>query len=404
MSHSHIIVIGCGIFGVTAAFELRRRGHRVTLVDAGPVPHPDAASTDISKVIRMEYGSDEYHMALVEEALEGWDDWNDRWRGDGTGPLFHETGVLMLCRQPMASGGFEFESWQLLNRRGHTPDRMDAASIARRFPAWSTGNHVDGFYHARGGHTESSKVVVANLEWAKTEGVVVRERFRVAGLTKDGARVVGITGEDGTVLGADEVVVATGTWVTKLVPELAPLFRSSGHPVFHYAPSNPEAFRAEVFPVFTADIVHTGFYGFPLSQDGFVKIATHSEGTDTDPDGPREIPAGAEAHQRAFLQETFPLLADAPVVASRLCLYSDTRDGDFWIDRHPDLAGLTVASGGSGHGFKFAPVLGGIIADVVEGAANPWLERFRWRPEILRSERRGEEARHGFGPGPQEEG
>ena len=392
MSH-HIIVIGSGIFGVTAAFELGRRGHRVTLVDSGSIPHPDAASTDISKVVRMEYGSDEYLMALVEEALEGWDDWNDHWSGNGTGPLFHETGVLMVCRRPMGSGGFEFESWRLLDHRGHAPERMDAASIAQRFPAWSTGNHVDGFYHARGGYAESSKVVVANLEWAKAEGVVVRHGFRVAGLAKDGARVVGVTGEDGAVLNADEVVVATGTWVTKLVPELAPVFRSSGHPVFHYAPSNPEAFRAGVFPVFTADIAHTGFYGFPLSRDGVVKIATHSEGTDTDPDGPREIPAGAESHQREFLQETFPLLADAPVVASRLCLYADTRDGAFWICRHPNLAGLTVATGGSGHGFKFAPVLGGLIADAVEGAENAWLERFCWRPEI-RLEHGGEEARH----------
>jgi glycine/D-amino acid oxidase-like deaminating enzyme len=391
---THSIIIGSGIFGVTAALELARRGHRVTLVDPGPIPHPDASSTDISKVIRMEYGTDEYHMALVEEALEGWDDWNDHWGGNGTGPLFHECGVLMVCRRPMSTGGFEFESWQLLNRRGHAPQRLDADSIANRFPAWATGNHVDGFYHARGGYAESSKVVVAVLEWAKAEGVTLRQGFRVAQLTRDGGRVVGVTGEDGTVLHADEVVVATGTWVAKLVPELKPVFRSSGHPVFHYAPSNPEAFRAEVFPVFTADIANTGFYGFPLSRTGVVKIATHSEGTVTDPDGPREIPAGAEDHQRAFLRETIPLLADAPVIDSRLCLYADTRDGDFWICRHPNVAGLTVASGGSGHGFKFAPVLGSIIADAMEGADNPWLDRFRWRPEI-RLEHGGEEARHG---------
>lgn len=390
---SAIVVIGSGIFGVTAALELRVRGHAVTLVDGGPIPHPDASSTDISKVIRMEYGTDEFYMALVEEALEGWDDWNDHWSGTGTGPLYHETGVLMVCRQPMAPGGFEFESWQSLNRRGHSPERLEGATIAGRFPAWSTGNHTDGFYHARGGYAESGKVVGANLQWALAEGVAVRQGFRVAGMARDGARVVGVTGDDGTVIRADEVVVATGAWVTRLVPQLAPVIRSSGHPVFHYAPARVEAFRADVFPVFTADIVNTGFYGFPLSRDGVVKIATHSLGTESDPDGPRDIPAGAENHQREFLHETFPLLADAPVVASRLCLYSDTRDGDFWIDRHPDLTGLTVASGGSGHGFKFAPVLGDLIADTVEGASNPWLERFRWRPDI-KLEHGGEEARH----------
>ncbi len=78
------------------------------------------------------------------------------------------------------------------------------------------------------------------------------------------------------------------------------------------------------------------------------------------------------------------------MVYTRLCLYADTHDEDFWIARDPAREGLTVASGGSGHGFKFAPVLGGIIADAVEGRANPWLDKFRWRPEVRLA--RGREA------------
>ncbi len=70
------------------------------------------------------------------------------------------------------------------------------------------------------------------------------------------------------------------------------------------------------------------------------------------------------------------------MVYTRLCMYADTQDEDFWIARDPARDGLTVASGGSGHGFKFAPVLGGIVADVVEGVAQPWSDKFRWRPEI----------------------
>lgn len=81
----------------------------------------------------------------------------------------------------------------------------------------------------------------------------------------------------------------------------------------------------------------------------------------------------------AFLATTLPDLNDAPLVATRRCLYVDTPDGDFWIDRHPQQVGLTVATGDSGHGFKFAPILGGLIADAVEGKPNPWLSKFRWR-------------------------
>lgn len=95
---------------------------------------------------------------------------------------------------------------------------------------------------------------------------------------------------------------------------------------------------------------------------------------------------------RDFLEETFPALADVDIVHTRVCVYGDTHDEHFWIDEDPDHAGLVVAAGGSGHGFKFAPVLGDVIADVAEGRPNRWRPKFRWRPEI-RSARGEEEAR-----------
>jgi glycine/D-amino acid oxidase-like deaminating enzyme len=86
----------------------------------------------------------------------------------------------------------------------------------------------------------------------------------------------------------------------------------------------------------------------------------------------------------------FPSLAGAPIAASRLCVYGDSRDGHFWITRHPERPNLTIACGGSGHAFKFAPVLGGLIADAMLGA--PVSSRFRWRPEIANATR-GDAAR-----------
>jgi glycine/D-amino acid oxidase-like deaminating enzyme len=93
---------------------------------------------------------------------------------------------------------------------------------------------------------------------------------------------------------------------------------------------------------------------------------------------------------RAFLRDSLPALATAPIRAARVCLYCDTFDGDFWIDHDPDRPGLVVAAGDSGHGFKFAPILGPLIADVVEHRRNRWASRFRWRS---RREDRREAAR-----------
>ena len=150
-----IAVVGGGIFGLTAAVELRARGHAVTVIDPGPLPHPLAESTDLSKVIRIDYGADVASTELGERSLEGWRRWNRDW------PVarFHETGVAFLSRAPLAPGGFEHDSFALLTQRGHRLERLDAAAITRRFPAYREGALVDGYTHAQGGWAESGAVV-----------------------------------------------------------------------------------------------------------------------------------------------------------------------------------------------------------------------------------------------------
>ena len=123
------IVVGAGVFGIPTALELRRRGWKVTLLDPGPIPHPLAASTDISKVIRMEYGPDVAYMRLAEKAREGWLAWNAEWMGAGGDPLYHETGVLMIARVALEPGGFEAESLARLLEHGHEPERMTARRL-----------------------------------------------------------------------------------------------------------------------------------------------------------------------------------------------------------------------------------------------------------------------------------
>jgi glycine/D-amino acid oxidase-like deaminating enzyme len=105
------------------------------------------------------------------------------------------------------------------------------------------------------------------------------------------------------------------------------------------------------------------------------------------------IAASDEANMRTFLRESLPELAEAPLASSKTCLYSDSFDGDFFIGRDPERPGLAVASGDSGHGFKFAPVLGEVIADAIEGKPSRFTARFAWRTP---STRRAEGARWGL--------
>jgi glycine/D-amino acid oxidase-like deaminating enzyme len=388
---ANAIVIGSGIFGVTAALELRARGRDVVLVDPGPVPHPLAESTDISKIVRLDYGSDEHYTAMMEEALEGWRRWNRDWGS----PLFHETGVMFATRRPMAAGGFEHDSYEVLMRRGHRLERLDAAALHRRYPAWSSPAasrppFVDGYYNPEGGWAESGAVVARLVAAAADAGVRLRPQFPVARLAESGSRITGVFGRDGERLDGDEVIVAVGSWTPHLLPWLAPHLRSVGQPVFHLVPADPTAFEAKTFPVFGADIARTGYYGFPI-QGGVVKIANHGTGREMHPESEaRVVGADDERAIRAFLRDTFPSLADATIKSTRVCVYGDTWDQHFWIAPDPDRAGLVVATGGSGHGFKFAPVLGALIADAADGKVVP---RFRWRTDAAGAAGQ-EQARH----------
>jgi glycine/D-amino acid oxidase-like deaminating enzyme len=418
-----VIVVGAGINGVTAAIELKRRGHEVVLVDPGPLPHPLAASTDISKAVRAAYGADEDYTALAERSIKLWRQWN----GEFGTKLYHEVGVMFVCRGKMEPGDFEHESLKLLEKRGLKVARMNTPQLWKCFPAWNPELYRDGVLEIEAGYTESGRAVAMLIERAKSLGVELREHVKFFRLYEHDGRVKGVAFEEqprnhvipsgveaapqpplaarpgfqsrgdiaqvvsrdpSTSLGmtriaGDFVVMAVGAWTPYLLPFTKKFFRATGQPVFHLQPSEPELFAPERFPVFGADITTTGYYGFPINRDGVVKIANHGPGREMSPDSTeRVVTSDEEKNLREFLASTFPSLADAPIVYTRVCMYCDTHDGHFWIARDPEREGLVVAAGDSGHGFKFAPVLGEIIADAVEGKDNPLLNKFRWRPEV----------------------
>jgi glycine/D-amino acid oxidase-like deaminating enzyme len=207
--------------------------------------------------------------------------------------------------------------------------------------------------------------------------------------------VRGVVTRSGERLEADRVVVCAGAWTPTLLPWLSDRLQATAQPVVYLGTGSPEEFRGRQFPPWAADIANSGWYGFPALDDGRIKIGHHGRGTKVEPDERPPVGAHHVARLRTFLEEAIPALADAPVVGERVCLYCDAFDGDFLIDCDPDRDGLVVATGGSGHGFKFAPVLGGLIADVLEGRPNPWAYRFRWRSV---GEARTDAARAGGSP------
>ena len=321
----------------------------------------------------MDY-ADEFYMELMAETFAGWHAWNRRWGEE----LYHEVGFLVLSREEMSPRSFERICFDALGRRGYGVERLDAGAIRRRFPAWSSA-HCDGYFNPRAGWVESGRVVDRLVREARDAGVEVLAGVSVTGIAEGDTAIQGLRTSGGELLHADAVLIAAGSWTPLLVPSLRHLLWSTAQTVLHFRVADVAAFQPPRFTVWAAALGSEGWYGFPALDDGTVKVANHGDGRRTHPDAERAMGAGDEAQFRAFLRDALPDLAEAPLVGSRVCLYSDSADGDFLIDHDPERPGLVVAAGGSGHGFKFAPSLGGVIADVVERRPNRFAERFRWR-------------------------
>lgn len=378
-----IQIIGAGVFGLSAALELRQRGHTVQVFDAGPIPHPEASSTDISKLVRADYGADVFYTGLMEQAFPLWQAWNER-AGE---ELYRQVGFLLLSEKAFSEGGFENESYRLLSERGYPLERLDAAGIAQRYPVFAEGKYEEAYFNPKAGWATSGRVVELLARWCQEAGVHVAAGEGMKKLLDEKGRIVGFESTSGRKHLADLTILAAGAWTPALLPELGQRLRAVGQPVFHLLlPSEKRKVWLNM-PGWCADISNTGWYGFPAQENGILKIARHGPGILPDADGKWSIPQYEWEAFLQFLATALPGLMDVPVAATRVCRYCDSIDSDFLIDLHPNRPGLMVMSGGSGHGFKFAPVLGRIAADVVEGKANPFAQRFHWeRPLAARKE------------------
>ncbi|MGB9476705.1 MAG: FAD-binding oxidoreductase, partial [Candidatus Udaeobacter sp.] len=199
---SKVVVVGAGINGVTAAIELKKRSHGVILVDPGPLPHPLAASTDISKAVRAAYGSDEDYTELAERSIKLWRDWNEEFGIE----LYHETGVMFVRRREMQPGDFEYESFKTLEQRGQRIERMNSARLWKRFPAWNPELFQDGVLELEAGYAESGRVVAALVARAKAAGVELRQNSRFSQLDERHGRVKGVLFDNGERIAGDSVV------------------------------------------------------------------------------------------------------------------------------------------------------------------------------------------------------
>ena len=277
MKRYDFLIIGGGIFGLSAAVELATRKHRVGLINPDRIPHHLAASTDVTKAVRMEYGSDREYFRMAEICIRRWREWNELF-GE---TLYHEVGFLMLGREGLHSErqAFERHSYENLLAADYPAEQLDRPEMERRFPAVNAAAYPLACFNPVGGYVDSGRVIERLAGYARQLGVEIHEYQTAARLNVEKGRLQSVSTKEGNTYSCGHAIVAAGAHTPDLLPELQPFMTVTGHPVFWLRPEDPERFSVPRLSVFTADISNSGWYGFPFLPDqGIVKVARHSTG------------------------------------------------------------------------------------------------------------------------------
>ena len=342
------VVFGAGVFGAWTALHLRRTGRTVALVDPYGAGNSRSSSGGESRILRAGYGADEIYTRWAMRSRE---QWLELFRQIGRPELFVPTGVLWTPPPGDSRGTATIAAFE---KCGVEFERLPAADVKLRYPQFRFREDREGILETRAGVILARRAVQAVVAQAIREGVEYRED---AGPWRDQAGVA---------------IYACGPWLPKIFPEiLARRIRVTRQEVFFFgAREGDRRFAPPLMPTWTDITEEHAAYTLPDIENRGFKLAFDKHGEEFDPDAGDRIVRGVDA-ARAFLTERFPALADAPLVESRVCQYSNTSNGDFLIDRHPDRESVWLVGGGSGHGFKHGPAVGEYVAAVIDGRIAP---------------------------------
>jgi monomeric sarcosine oxidase len=357
-----VAVVGAGVFGAWTAYQLRQAGRRVALLDAYGPGSARSSSGGHSRVIRMGYGDQEVYTRWSMRSL---DLWTSVFRRAGRPSLFQASGVLWMAR---GDDALTTRTLSTLQRLGVRHERLGRAELEGRWPQIDFGPNTWAIHEPDSGLLLASQAVQAVVRMSVEDGVrvLVEEALPPAGKGRLGA----IATRSGGTVRAGAFVFACGPWLPKLFPAvLGDRIFPTRQEVFYFGPPAGDGrFRTPAMPVWV-DFAEE-IYGLPDVEGRGFKVAPDRHGPPLDPDGAeRVITPETLGGVRDFVGRRFPALKGAPLVSSEVCQYENTSNGDFLIDRHPDLEDVWLVGGGSGHGFKHGPAVGEHVAGrVLDGA------------------------------------
>jgi sarcosine oxidase len=363
-----VAIIGLGVMGSAALAALARRGRRVIGIDRYALGHDRGSSHGTTRIIRLGYFEHPSYVPLLRAAYPLWRELEAR-SGQS---LLTLTGIVEI-----GAPDSELVAGTLRSSRLHNlpHEILDSSSLMKRFPAFRLPANFVGVFQPDGGFVRAEPTVAVLQALARGAGAEVRMEERVVAVKPHHDGVLVKTQKGDVFAGC--AIVAAGPWLKSLLPQFPVPIRVTRQVLGWFEPTARAQFAPGHFPVFLLQNPGGIFYGFPADADG-VKVAKHQHLNEkVDPERyDRAVSATDEATIRSALSAHLPD-ADGRLLAARTCLYTMTPDGDFILDRLPRSPRIIVAAPCSGHGFKFAPVIGEILADLaVTGRTDHDISRF----------------------------
>ena len=367
----HIVIVGAGIVGLSTAYSLLTRGDRnVTILEQKTVDHTRSSSHGFSRLLRFEYGPDAFYSHMVGSSLKRWK--NLEYLTGQT--LYTSTGLLMLGNDDDRD---TLSSYRVVHEMGLPIERLSQDACASRFPQFDRRPYNLCLYNHEAGILHASTVLQTLRDLILDLGGEIYESCRVKRITNDSQHYpIRLHLSSGQTMRADRIVLAAGPWIHRLLHHLHLPVRITRQYLLYFSGLRVSEYSTGVFPAFFAGDI----YGFPIHQgcNGWVKATSHTFGVPIDPDNVALQDNRLISSISAQIQELLPALQHAEIARVDSCMYDVSPDEDFILDRLPSDPRVIVATGLSGHAFKFGLLLGDILSNMVSNTEPPVpVDRFR---------------------------
>lgn len=359
--HTDLLVLGGGTMGTAAGWAAAQRGHSVRVLEQFDHVHTMGSHSGITRVFRHAYAEGADYVPWALEADDAWHALQER----ADVPLIHRVGCLDISA-PGTSHAYlaraAAEAWNL------DYEWLSGAEVRERFPVWNMPDDWEVGYGSRAGYIEVEPALKAMArELVNSDGVIETgcraSRYEA---TNQGVSVETNQGS----FSADALIITAGAWNIHLLQQLGLPLEVWRRPVIWFTSSSPETILPESFPCWMAEVADDVFYGLPQVDVPGMKAGVHSGGVPSDPET-----LDREVHQSDIDEEIGPFVRTylngipGEVAQTSMCMYTMTPDEHFLIDRHPGHVNIAFGAGFSGHGFKFAPVIGDHLVDLATDAS-----------------------------------